>query len=297
MRESETPEIVTPTFILGGAPKAGTTSLYHYLDQHPDVCMSARKETGVFMENYDKGLEWLSETYYQHYDGESAVGEGSAGVLRLPECAERIHDALPSVKLIFLLRDPVERLHSHFSFLQGVRSIDESLSFEAFIRSDHHLRDNLIDQGFYHKHLTRFESYFGRDQILILLFKDLGSDTAATVRRVYEFVGVDPTFDPDLDVHNRTREPHFETVYHILNEIWRAIRSHLNVYVINQTSRFRRMLKNLVTETADRESLSPEDQAYLADIYDDSNDKLEEWLDQDLSHWSRSSDLPVSASL
>ena len=51
-------DIVVPTFLIGGAPKAGTTSLYHYLDQHPDVCMSARKETGVFMENYDKGVEW-----------------------------------------------------------------------------------------------------------------------------------------------------------------------------------------------------------------------------------------------
>ena len=77
-------DIVTPTFILGGAPKAGTTSLYHYLDQHPEVCMSARKETSVFIDN--KGLEWLSENYYQHYAGEPAVGEASAGTLGGPGC-------------------------------------------------------------------------------------------------------------------------------------------------------------------------------------------------------------------
>jgi len=154
MTFSDSSALVVPTFLVGGAPKAGTTSLYHYLRQHPDVCMSARKETGVFMKNYDKGLEWLSETHYQHYEEETAVGEGSAGVLRLPECAERIHDAIPSVKLIFVLREPIERLYSHFSFLQSARSIDESWSFSEFTRSDHHLRDNLIDQGFYYKHLS-----------------------------------------------------------------------------------------------------------------------------------------------
>lgn len=278
---------VTPTFLIGGAPKAGTSSLYHYLDQHPNVCMSARKETGVFMDNYDRGLTWLAETYYQHYDGESAVGEGSAGVLRRPECAERIYRALPEVKLIFLLRDPIDRLHSHFSFLQGVRAIDAEWSFSAYIRSDHRLRDRLIDQGFYHKHLTRFAQYFDRDQMLILLFDDLCTDTAATVRRAYQFIGVVSSFNPDLDTYNRTREPRFETAYRVLEGIWQKVRSHLSMYTINQTRRLRKAVKSVVTQTTNRGAMSRADAVYLHDLYADSNRKLAHWLERDLSDWER----------
>jgi hypothetical protein len=109
-------EFPKPTLFICGAPRSGTTSLYRYLRQHPDVCMSQRKETGVFLENYDKGLEWLAENYLTHYDGESVVGEATTGHMQHPPSARRMAEAIPETRLIFILRDPVERIFSHYRF-------------------------------------------------------------------------------------------------------------------------------------------------------------------------------------
>jgi hypothetical protein len=276
-------EIVTPTFIIGGAPKAGTTSLYHYLDQHPQVCMSARKETSVFIDG--KSLRWLSENYYRHYNGEKAVGEASAGTLGNPEVTQRISRVLPEVQFIFILRDPVERLYSHFTFLQGVQAISPETSFSSFIRSQGDWRDTLIDLGRYHKHLTRFEEYFDREQMLVLLFKDLTSDPVGFAERVYRYIRVNPTFQPDIEVRNPTREPRFPMVHRLLSRVWESARDHVDVYFRNQTRPIRRAIKQLVMKEAERSSMDSEDQTYLRDIYRSPNRKLEEWMGNDLSHW------------
>ena len=283
MNTSETSKIVTPTFILGGAPKAGTTSVYHYLGQHPQVCMSARKETSVFID--DKGLEWLSENYYRHYDGEPAVGEASAGTLGAPEVTERVYEALPEVQLIFVLRDPVDRLYSHFTFLQGEQAIDPDRSFSGFIRSKTEWRNTLIDLGRYHRHLTRFGEYFDRDQILVLLFDDLKADDEAFMKRIFRFIEVDSSFRPSLGVQNPTREPRFPRVHRVLTEIWTSVREHVDVYAANYTRPLRRVIKRLVTKETDRPPMSATDRAYLQRIYHEPNQQLESWLGQDLSHW------------
>jgi len=245
--------------------------------------MSARKETSVFID--DRSLEWLSETYYRHYDGEPAVGEASAGTLGNPAVAKRIAETIPDVQLIFLLRDPIERLHSHFSFLRSVHAIEKDTSFSTFIRSNIEWRDTLVDLGRYHKHLERFERYFDRTQMLILLFDDLTADSEALVQRVYRFVGVDSSFCPDLSVRNQTREPRFRYLHRVLTRAWEAVREKVGIYVVNQTRPVRHAVKRLLTQDAEPNPLSPEDEAYLRNIYREPNRRLEGWLDRDLSHW------------
>jgi len=277
-------DLVTPTFIVGGAPRAGTTSLYHYLKQHAQVCMSARKETSVFID--DKSLEWLSENYYRHYKGEPAVGEASAGTLGDPDVPGRVYDALPDVQLIFVLRDPVERIHSHFRYLKGQQEIGRPVSFSEFIRSESDWRDELVDLGRYYDHLTRFAAYFDREQMLVLLFGSFTSDPADVMKRVYRFVGVDPSFHPDLDVRNPTRQPQYDGLHRVLMRVWKGVRGHLDVYLRNRMRPLRRVVKQWVTEEADRASMSAEDRTYLCRIYREPNRRLEQWLGGDLSHWT-----------
>ncbi len=278
--------IITPTFIVGGAPKAGTTSMYYYLDQHPQICMSARKETDAFTGENFHGLEWLSENYYRHYSGERAIGEASSSILQDSRSVERIRDALPNVGLIFILRDPADRLHSHFRFLQSKQVLDSSTSFSHFIRSESARRDILVDLGRYHDHLTRFTDYFDRGQMLILLFGELTSDSPDIMKRVYRFVGVDPSFQPDFDIHNPTRTPRYDGLHRFLVRAWEGVRGHLDVYLRNQLRPLRRRIKGWVTEEADRRSMSSEDRSYLRRLYREPNRRLEQWLGRDLSHWT-----------
>lgn len=286
-------DVVVPTFLIGGAPKAGTTSLYEYLSQHPDVCMSARKETGVFMENYDRGLRWLSETYYRHYDGEHAVGEASAGVMQKEECARRIHDTLPEVKLIFLLRGPVERIYSHYRFLRGVdgleewRGIDGTESFSELIRAEGtEWRRVHLDLGMYYKHLTRFEQFFSREQMLVLLFRDLCESPNQLVEQCYEFVGVEASFAPRVDRrHNVSHEPRSQGLYRFLEGAWSSAKEYLDVYSAKRMSSLRRTVKRVLTQETKSDSMDETDREYLRRIYAEPNRKLEEWLGRDLSHW------------
>jgi hypothetical protein len=283
-------ELVTPTFILGGAPKAGTTSLYRYLQQHPQVCMSARKETSVFID--DKGLEWLSETHYRHYEGEPAVGEASAGTLGNPEVSERVYDALPNVKLIFVLRDPIERIFSHYRFLRRVggleewRGVDGTVSFSKLIRAEGtEWCETHVGLGMYHKHLTRFEQYFDREQMLILLFGDLKRTPSEVVEKIFQFVGVDPSFQPDLGVHNSSRSPRFERLHQLATSLWSTVKQRLDISLVKKTRPARQAMKQFLTEEASHEEMPPADREYLREIYAEPNRRLEEWLGRDLSHW------------
>jgi hypothetical protein len=126
-----------PDFIISGAPKAGTSSLWNYVWQHPDVFMPDPKEIAFFDYNYGKGVEWYEEKFIEHED-EEAVGEATPWYMcddRAEWVPERMQDVNPDAKLIFILRDPVERCRSNFwdDFWNGEISFATKIS--DFIRN------------------------------------------------------------------------------------------------------------------------------------------------------------------
>jgi hypothetical protein len=281
-------EMPLPTFLLCGAPKAGTTSLYRYVAEHPDVCMSAEKETGFFLENYDEGLDWLSSTHYRHYDDETAVGESTTGMMASRKAPERIARDLPDARLLFILRDPVDRIYSHFDFHRSAGVLPADASFSSIIRDEaSEWRATQIDLGRYHDHLTRYEQHFDRDQMLVLLFDDLKSRPEAVMQRTYAFLGIDPTYTPNTDRrHNASQQPRSTPVYHALRRVWEPIKEHVGVYVLQHTEPVRHALRNLLMTDADRAPMTDADRAYLRDLYAAPNVRLARWLDADLSHWT-----------
>ena len=91
-----------PTFILAGAPKAGSSAFWHYIRQHPDIYLPDEKEPFFFDFNFEKGLDWY-ESKFDGHNGEAAIGEATVWYMRWRSVPERIHSLLPDVKLIFLL--------------------------------------------------------------------------------------------------------------------------------------------------------------------------------------------------
>jgi hypothetical protein len=250
--------------------------------------MSQRKETGVFLENYDKGLSWLVANYLTHYEGESITGEATTGHMQHPPSARRMAATVPDARLIFILRDPVERIHSHYRFHRQSGRLGPEEDFSTLIRDeDSEWRQIQFENGRYHKHLTRFASHFDRPQIKVLLLDDLKTDAPAVAHELYEFSGVDPSFEPDLSwAHNEGGMPRHEGFYRVLQAWWGPIRRRLGIDVLDATQTLRDWVRDGLTEASTQRTMDAADRSYLGDLYRAHNRRLADWLDADLSHWT-----------
>jgi hypothetical protein len=185
-----------PTFIVIGAMKAGTTSLYHYIRAHPQVFMPGIKAPEFFVaeSNWNRGIGWYRRLFEPAGDRAVAVGEASNAYAKYPEypgVPERMASFVPDVKLVYAVRDPIERIWSHYR--TRVREGSEKAPIERAVT------DNPIylDYSRYALQLDRYLDYFPREQILVITAEELRDARRATIRRVYGFIGVDPDVVPD----------------------------------------------------------------------------------------------------
>ncbi|MGH7702455.1 MAG: sulfotransferase family protein, partial [Gemmatimonadales bacterium] len=189
-----------PNFFIVGAMRGGTTALYEYLAQHPEVFLPRVKEPHFFSQARDRFSESVHEeaSYLALFAGATrgAVGEASASYLWSVEAPRRIRARIPGARIIILLRDPVERAHSHY--LWEVRNGTESRPFYQALTEDHaspakewgdaHL---YVDLGLYCAQVERYLKLFGADQVLLLLSRHLEGDPAMALRSVCRFLGID----------------------------------------------------------------------------------------------------------
>jgi hypothetical protein len=212
-----------PNFIIIGAQRCGTTSLYRYLTQHPNIRSSTKKEIHYFDVNYQKGLWW----YRMHFPLKTSsrenfvTGEASPYYLFHPHVPKRITQVLPKVKLIALLRNPVDRAISNY--FNQVKKARETLSFDRAIEDEEErtreelnklLKHEFYDsvqyrwysykkRGIYIDQIKRYHKYFNHDQILILKSEEFFENIYGTLREVFKFLEVNPHFRPkDISARN-----------------------------------------------------------------------------------------------
>jgi hypothetical protein len=190
-----------PTFFIIGAPKAGTTSLHHYLDQHPEIQMSAVKEPRFFA-GPENGIPYPPDyvgslpEYEALFDPSFEVrGESSTDYATHPRRAgvpERIGEAVPEARFVYAVRDPVARAVSHYKM--GVALLGERRPIREAL-GDPHPRSPYIAPSLYATQLELYLQRFPEERILVLDQADLLSDREPTLRQVFSFLGVDPTPD------------------------------------------------------------------------------------------------------
>ena len=296
-----------PTFLLLGAAKCGTTSLAHYLSQHPDVYFSEPKEPLFFEAEYEKGLEHYWETYFRGWRGQRAVGEGRVWNLYLPFVAPRIRESLPHARLIVLLRDPVERVHSHWwhRYSRGQESLGLAAALEAdrariergegFVGEEgsHRWRAGLyrdgpstghrvlLDLGFYAEQLERYRALFPAAQCKVVLHEDLAADPPREMRELFGFVGVDPdVLVTDTTVRNRRPERVRSPMAR------RALFAARALGLRRLVPRRLRTLEHALLERPEqRPALDPGLRRELVAYYESHNARLERLLGRDLSSW------------
>jgi hypothetical protein len=215
---------VLPDLIVIGAVRSGTTSLYHYLSQHPCITKSAYDELGFFDSNFHLGLNWyrsLFPTIFERNRIKSKYGhfltfDVTPFYIYSPHAIQRVLDTVPHAKIISILRNPVDRAYSNYYL--GVRSGHEKRSFEDVVISDLSLIQNSKDmsknsyfeqiigrsyiaRGFYAEQLQMWMNKFPRKQLLVISSEDLARKTIETLQIVFDFLKL-----PDYKIKDLTRK-------------------------------------------------------------------------------------------
>lgn len=283
-----------PNFLLIGAAKAGTTALYEFLRQHPQVYMPEEvKEPSFFTDGYGVDLE----TYIRVFKGSEgflARGEASTQYVYAPESAAWIKEILDDVKIIAVLRDPAERAWSSYKWSIKV-GIETACTFEeALALEPHRLRDEstrvrtAVQQflpdylhfqvGLYAEQVKRYLDLFSKEQVKFFLYEELQNDPLRVCREIFQFLNVDPEFVPKLGLHNAGATP---------------LSIPLQFWLYNYRGRFElpERLNNAIKEINLR--LGSKDQRpknllnQLRARYSDDIKQLENYLQRDLSSWYR----------
>ena len=218
-----------PNFIIAGFPKCGTTSLHHYLNEHPEIYMPAQKELHFFTFNILSKLNNgpkdavvkktqinNSEKYLNFYKGvtnEIAIGDASPSYINYPSQFKKIKKYLNDPKVIIILRDPINRAYSNYLHLK--RENRETLSFkEAIFKEDERKTNKYSDFWYYKFNSTYYDKIIKAKEtfsdVLILTSEELSNNGEATMKNVYKFLEVNDTFKLKRKFNNFNKGGHFK---------------------------------------------------------------------------------------
>jgi hypothetical protein len=282
-----------PNFLVIGAPKAGTGSFHDYLRQHPDVFIPIKKDPRWFcftgQKNKDRYPIRSQEEYEALFEGvttEKAIGESTALYFWSEVAPARIKATIPDAKLIVSLREPVQRAFSIYHMNLRTEGHNEGLSFLEALKVDK------ILQRTYHEALSAYLAHFDRSQFKIVLFEDLAKNTMATIQSVFEFLGVDPAFEPDLKISNPGGVPRSKWFHKLMTND--KLRTWSRTYLPESVVYKAKDLRSLNLDKA-KMVLTEEERAVAYAFYRDDILRTQDLIGMDLSRWLRPEDVPAAA--
>jgi hypothetical protein len=271
-----------PNFLIIGAAKSGTTSLYHYLRQHPDIFMSPIKEPNYYTEE-DNLLDIPAirsrtayETLFAGAKGQRAIGEATVRYLNAITGIDRIHADLPGVRLIASLRQPGDRAYSsylnRFAIGRETQDPEEALQPGSYP----------FETSRYYPRLRRYYDRFPREQIKVILFDDLAANPQNVLRELFLFLDVDPGFIADTSIrHNKAVAPRSLFLNRLFNTGMRLFRPIVPQWLLSRglATRLRRPILRKP------EPMSPLLRRRLTEQFRDDILATGELIGRDLSDW------------
>jgi len=277
-----------PNFLIIGAARAGTTSIYHNLSQHPEVFMSDRKEINFFNHHWDRGLDWY-RSFFSAYAGQKMVGEASVRYTfpypAADKIAERIAEALDHPRLLYIVRHPVDRTYSHYWHNRNTLQREDG-PFEQAIEE----RSVYLGTSCYFQRLSPYLRYFSPEQICVLIFEEFFADPEEGLRTIFRFLGVDSSFVPrGADVKTNVAWTPRSRRLHSFYVHWFSQKTRLRQFLEPLIPHhLRARLRNLLRASYGQPGVPPmsvETRERLLDYFRPENDKLAEFLGRDLSLW------------
>ena len=288
-----------PNFLVAGVAKAGTTSLYEYLRQHPQIFMSENKEPCYFVHGYGvkKWEDYLA--LFKDAAGEKALGEASTAYCSCEESAAWIRAVLGEIKIIILLRNPAKRAFSEYVWMVREGYEDAPTFAEALAREPARLKDAAFQAkppqlfedflyfhaGLYFEQVSRFFNTFGRERVRVYLFEEFVKEPLVICQDVFRFLDVDDSFVPKLERHNEGRIPQSIAWQHWLRAEPKRRR------LLGSRSLRGKLAARLMEWNIQRGSKPQAEDKVLAALterYRPDIEKLEALLGRDLSGWLKS---------
>jgi hypothetical protein len=282
-----------PQFIVIGAGKCGTTSLQSYLSQHPDIFVCPKKETFFFLDQLsrEKSKKWGAVTSFEEYQelfknvpDNAVVGEISTVYYNNPNSAQLIHQCLPDVKIIAILRDPSDRVFSDYLMHQLITKNYE-LNFGSIIDKNNYF----VKMGFYYSQLIGFLKFFKPENVKIFLYDDFINDNQKFLEEFFTYIGVKN--DIKIFIGKRKREnlfPKNKILYSIFiqsNKFNQLVNRLISIMPTSLSKNISQLQQRIQEEITYRPSLSPTDRAKLIEIYQPEIMQLQKLINRDLSKW------------
>lgn len=295
-----------PNFLLIGAAKSGTTAIYTYIKQHPEIFMSTPKElrffsySGSYPEGLDekflhKGVTTLNE-YIAHFDAvkdEKAIGEASPMYLYTPGAAEKIKTTIPDIKLLAILRNPVDRAYS--AYMHAIREWNEPAdSFREALKKEPEriaagwgMLWHYTNAGFYSEQLERYYGIFDPGQIKVVLYDDLVKNTEYLMKNIFEFLDVDSTFVPDTSARpNVSGFPKNSGFHKFMYRLFMEDNPIKQISRIIFPKKLRRdVMVNMRLLNLEKKKMPKDIRSELTDLFREDITKLEKLINRDLSFW------------
>lgn len=304
-----------PNFLIVGAAKSGSTSLYHYLNQHPEVFMPVNKEPNFFVSDYQlqtspdcpsykldkRRMVFNEKDYFELFKTcrkeHKAIGEATVTYLYKP------NDAIPNIKkylgdpkIIIILRNPSKRAFSHYSYVCELGLEKESFQ-DAISNESIRLRDNwsstfaYIDQGRFYGQVKPYLEAFSNVHVIIL--EEFSKDKQSHLKELYSFLNIEESFKNSFDeLHNVSGVPKLKYLHKLLvheNPIKTLIKKIINPFI--SEDKLRAMARNARTLNQGKKmEISEENEEFLYNVYKDEIFQLEELLKKDLNLWKRQND-------
>jgi hypothetical protein len=275
-----TAAVTLPNFLVVGTMRGGTTTLGTVLNEHPEVFVHP-KELHFFdhESNYSYGMGRYAE-YFAGAIGSAAVGEKTPSYCFCPVVAERIKRHLPQARLIWLLRDPVERTYSHY--WHGIAAGKEFRSFEGALSAEKRLKPEVsarryVGRGVYVEQVERYLQHFPREQMLFVLHEDLKVDPENVLQTICRFLKVDESYSfLSARLHrNIPKVPRSVWVNYAACTLFRS-----------RGARALRAVQRWNEKPGRYPPMNPETRGELTRFFAPHNDRLAALLGLDLSRWS-----------
>jgi len=280
-----------PDFMLIGAAKGGTSSLYFYLCRHPQLYLSELKEPEYFSREAvnAQGVDWY-KNLFKNAQADQLVGEASTGYTRWPhtlDSSKLIADSLPDLKMIYMMRHPVERAFSHYKHdMRG----GVTMTFEEALKKD----CKYTDISLYMFQIKRYLRFYARGHFLFLFQSDLRENPEEVLYRIEEFLGVDKIdlvskgiIQRNVNGSNyyvRAKTTDWINKIPLLRYIKEMVPKQKRVYLFNQLI-YNGFIGRRLRGKCRIDPMKPETRAHLLELFEESTCDLETFLEIDLDAW------------